>query len=94
MSLELTKKSFTDREKGYGNEIIYENNKLQYASTNTKLQLVSLVDRGLLTINEYREILNLAPVEGGDIRVIRREYMGTDEMDGENAEPETAETTE
>lgn len=94
LSLELTKKSFTDREKGYGNEIIYENNKLQYASTNTKLQLVSLVDRGLLTINEYREILNLAPVEGGDIRVIRREYMGTDEMDGENAEPETAETTE
>ena len=32
-------------------------------------------DRGLLTINEGREILNLAPLdEGGDVAFIRGEY--------------------
>lgn len=74
LSLELTNKIFTDRERGFGNEIIFEANRLAYASTSTKMNMVNLIDRGVLTINEYREILNLSPVEGGDIRVIRKEY--------------------
>ena len=74
LGLELTNKVFTQREKGYGNEIIFEANRLQYASTQAKMNMVQLVDRGIISINEYREVLNLAPVEGGDIRVIRREY--------------------
>ena len=74
LSLELTNKIFTDRERGFGNEIIFEANRLAYASTSAKMNMVNLIDRGVLTINEYREILNLSPVEGGDIRVIRKEY--------------------
>ena len=74
LSLELTNKIYTDREKGFGNEILFEANRLQYASTTAKMGMVQLIDRGVLTINEYREILNLSPVEGGDIRVIRKEY--------------------
>jgi HK97 family phage portal protein len=74
LGLELTNKIFTEREKGFGNEIVFEANRLAYASTAAKLNMVQLIDRGVLTINEYREILNLAPVDGGDVRVIRKEY--------------------
>ena len=33
--------------------------------------MVSLVDRGLMTPNEYRELFNLAPYEGGDEFILR-----------------------
>ena len=33
---------------------------------------------GLLTINEGREILNLAPVEGGEKRIISLNYVDAD----------------
>ena len=71
MSLEFTSKLFTQRELGYGNEIVFEANRLQYASMTTKLNLREMVDRGALTPNEWREALNLAPIEGGD-KPIRR----------------------
>lgn len=74
LGLELTNKIFSEREKGFGNEVIFEANRLQYASTSAKMNMVQLIDRGILTINEYREILNLSPVNGGDVRVIRKEY--------------------
>lgn len=66
LSLELTQKIFTNRELGFKNEIIYESNKLQFASFATKLNFVSLVDRGAMTPNEWREIFNLPPIDGGD----------------------------
>lgn len=81
LGLELTNKVFTEREIGFGNEIIFEANRLQYASTNTKMQMVALVDRGIISINEYREVLNLAPVDGGDMRVIRKEYTESNNID-------------
>jgi hypothetical protein len=80
LGLELTNKIFTDRARGFNNEIIFEANRLQYASSSTKISLIQLVDRGVLTINEYREILNLASVEGGDVRVIRKEYAEADHL--------------
>lgn len=70
MSLEFTSKLFTDREQGFGNEIIFEANRLQYASNTTKINLLKeTMPFGLLTVNEGREIFNLAPVEGGDKRL-------------------------
>lgn len=66
LSTELTRKVFTDRELGFGAYIAYESNRIQYASTSTKLNLVQLVDRGALTPNEWRSIFNLAPIDGGD----------------------------
>lgn len=57
---------FTERERGYGNEIIFEANKLQHISIVNKLSLVQMVDRKALSPNEWREIMNLAPVPGGD----------------------------
>lgn len=65
-SNEDTRKIFTRRERGFGNKIIYSANNLQYASMSTKLGLVAMVDRSAMTPNEWREVLNLPPIEGGD----------------------------
>jgi len=79
LSLEFTEKCFTAREKGHGNEIIFEANRLQYASAKTKISLIQhLIPAGLLTINEGREIFNLAPVEGGDKRLISLNFVDAD----------------
>lgn len=66
LSNELTRKVFSRRERGFGNKIIYTSNNLQYASMCTKLGLQAMVDRGAMTPNEWREVLNLPPVEDGD----------------------------
>ena len=66
LSNEFTRKLFTRRERGVGNKIIFAANNLQYASMNTKLGLQAMVDRGAMTPNEWREVLNLPPVEDGD----------------------------
>ena len=66
LSNEFTRKLFTRRERGFGNKIVFEASNLQYASISTKLNLVQMVDRGALTPNEWREALNLHPIEGGD----------------------------
>lgn len=71
LSNEFTRKLFTRRERGFGNKIIFEASNLQYASMSTKLNLQSMVDRGAMTPNEWRETFGLAPVEGGD-KPIRR----------------------
>ncbi|MFW5872284.1 MAG: phage portal protein [bacterium] len=79
MSQEFTRKLFTRKERGHGNKIIFEANSLQYASMKTKLNLLNMVDRGALTPNEWREIMNLGPIEGGD-KAIRR--LDTAEVEG------------
>ncbi|MEW8957793.1 MAG: phage portal protein [Moorella sp. (in: firmicutes)] len=95
MSLEFTSKLFTERELGFGNEIIFEANRLQYASVKTKLALREMVDRGALTPNEWREVFNLAPVEGGDKPIRRLDTRPTEETDqsaegaGDNADSQT-----
>lgn len=68
---EYTRKIFSLRERGFGNKIIFESNSLQYASMATKLNLLQMVDRGALTPNEWRLVLNMGPIEGGD-QPIRR----------------------
>jgi HK97 family phage portal protein len=76
LSLQFTSKLFTDREQGFGNQIIFESDRLQYASNKTKISLVeTLMDRGLISINEGRSIFNMAPVEGGEKRLISLNYV-------------------
>jgi len=76
MSLEFTSKLFTQGERGRGHEIVFEANRLQYASARTKIALVQqMIPMGLLTINEGREIFNLAPVEDGDKRLVSLNYI-------------------
>ena len=76
----MTRMLFTFREQGNGNKVVASSNRLQYLSNNEKLNVSSqMLDRGILSINDVREIWNLPPVEGGDTRIIRGEYYNADE---------------
>ena len=88
MSLEFTNKLFTPTEKDFGNEIIFESNRLQYASNKTKIELIRYASN-ILTINEQREVFNLAPIENGDVFMIDQNHEvneeigdGSDEREG------------
>lgn len=73
----LTKMLFTDLEVGYGARVHVTANKLQYMSTGDKINFIAtLADRGFITINEGRELLNYTPLPGGqgDRLPIRGEY--------------------
>lgn len=70
LSLEFTRKVFTDREQAFGNKIIFESGRLQFTSNTSKIKLIATVmPYGLLTINQALEILNLPSVEDGDKRL-------------------------
>ena len=70
LGLEFTRKLFTEREQAFGNMIIFESSRLQFASNQTKVNLIEkLMPYGLLTVNQALEILNLPAVEGGEKRL-------------------------
>lgn len=81
LSSEYTRKIFTRRERGFGNKIVFEGTNLAFASMSTKLKLVEFVDRGILNPNEVRQVLNIAPREGGDEYVRRLDTALTKETD-------------
>ena len=79
---------FSDREQAFGSKLIATSNRLQYMSNADKLKVsAQMADRGLMTINEIREIWNLPPVEDGDVRPVRGEYY-TQGGDTEETEEE------
>jgi hypothetical protein len=85
----VTKMLFTLRERSQGNEVMATANRLQYLSNNEKLNVsAQLLDRGIISINGAREIWNLPPVEGGDVRIIRGEYWNADEKVSEVGDEE------
>lgn len=67
----LTYRLFTRKEISFGNRIVYEASNLACASMQTKLSLVQMVDRGALSVNEWRAVLNLPPIPGGDVYIRR-----------------------
>ena len=70
MSLEFTRKIFSEREIAFGNEIVFESGRLQFTSNQTKVNLIKeLMPYGLLSINQALEILNLPPVQDGERRL-------------------------
>lgn len=76
----MTKMLFTLREQSQGNRVTATANRLQYMSNADKLNVsAQLLDRGIMSINDVRDIWNLPPVEGGDARIIRGEYYNADE---------------
>lgn len=86
----VTKALFSERERAQGSELMATSNRLQYMSNADKLNVSSqLLDRGIFSINDVRDIWNLPHVEGGDERIIRGEYYpaaekingGTDNAD-------------
>lgn len=84
LGLVMTNMTFTDKEIAHGNQIMWTSNRLAYSSNKTKLEMsTQLLDRGVLTINQVNEIWNLPPVEDGDKRYIRREYVDVENLDKE-----------
>jgi HK97 family phage portal protein len=85
---EYTRKLFSRRERGFGNQIIFEASALQYASLSTKLGLVQMVDRGAMVVNEWRDFMNLAPLPDGDVPIRRLDTAVVNQlvkkMDGSN----------
>ena len=83
----MTKVLFTLREQSQGNGVMLTANRLQYMTNRDKLNVSSqMLDRGVMNINDIREIWNLPPVEGGDVRIIRGEYWNAEEKVNENEE--------
>ena len=71
----MTMAMFSERERAAGSMLIANANRLQYMTTTAKVQMAQqMLDRGVMSINEARELFNYAPVEGGDVRTIRGEY--------------------
>jgi phage portal protein BeeE len=72
---------FTQNERLNGSRMIATANRMQYMNSKTKLDMIAqFMDRGIFTINEARAILNLDPVEGGDVRTVRGEYKNADDV--------------
>lgn len=85
MSEALSKMIYTDLERSYDNHVYVASNRLQYMTVSEKVNMAQqLSDRGILTINEIRELFNYDPIPNGDVAVIRGEYYTVNEKVGEN----------
>lgn len=84
----LSKMLFSLRERSQGNSVAITSNRLQYMSNADKLAVsAQLLDRGLLSLNEAREIWNMPPIDGGDAHIIRGEYYNAgDRVNGGNSD--------
>lgn len=83
LSQGMTRCMFSQREISFDNFIIWEASRLQYASTDTKLNLITqLFDRGFISHNEGLSIMNLPPIddEKANHRYIRLEYGEVDNL--------------
>lgn len=66
---------YTEKERSFGNHVYVNANRLQYMSNSSKVQVAQILgDRGIMTINEIRELFNYAPLPDGDVAMIRGEY--------------------
>lgn len=77
----MTQAMFSDRERAQGSFLMATSNRLQYMTTQEKLNVSSqMSDRGILNRDEVREIWNLPPLPDGQGQAytIRGEYMMID----------------
>jgi len=76
---ELERKLFTDREYSQGNRIHIASNMLQVASLATKNNLIMATKEiGIFSVNEYRQLLNMSPLDDGDTRYVSLNYADVD----------------
>jgi len=82
MSESMTNMVYTQREINNENKILFTANRLQYMSVGNKISMAQqLGDRGILMIDEVRELFNYAPLPDGKGQhaPIRGEYYFVDE---------------
>lgn len=77
LSTELTTKLWPKNE---ANWIVFEANKLQFASLSKKIQMYqTVVLYGGMTVNEWREACNMSPIDGGDELIMRLDAAPVDQ---------------
>ena len=95
LSEAMSRAIYTDEERSYGNHVYVNANRLQYMSVNEKVAMAQqLGDRGILTINEIRELFNYEALPDGDVAVIRGEYYTLQDKLGEQPTTEGEESDE
>ena len=83
----MTMAMFSERERAQGSKVVATANRLQYMNTAAKVNMAQqLLDRGVMTINEARELFDYEPVEGGEARPIRGEYYNAGEEEDASEE--------
>ena len=93
----LTKMVFSERERNNGNAVTFTANRLQYMNVSQKISMAQqLGDRGVLTIDEIRELFNYAPLPdgAGAYTPIRGEYKNVQDDGGSAAGNEEDESNE
>ena len=87
---------FTREEINRGNGIHFSANRIQYSSNSDKLQITTqLMDRGLMMLDEGREVWNMPPLPDGkgQVFIIRGEYKNAyDQVEGEGTNADQAGT--
>lgn len=81
----MTNALYSQREISQGSEVIATTNRVQYMSFNDKRQYIEGgLDRGILMIDEAREVYNLPPLPDGKGQrfIARGEYYFIDEEEG------------
>ncbi|MGM9570711.1 MAG: phage portal protein [bacterium] len=82
LSQEFTAKLFTEEEKAKGNEVIFVTNKLEYTSLKSKVSMAQvLMQTGIFTVNEFREIFGFESIQDGDSRLVSLNYVKSDKQD-------------
>lgn len=82
MSQEFTAKVFSEKERGYGNEITFTMNRLEYVSLDSKVNLVQVLQQtGVMTINELREIFGFSALPDGGKRLVSLNYVNSEKQD-------------
>jgi hypothetical protein len=78
----FTQMVFSAKERAFDNKIVFSANRLTFASNTTKTNMArDLIPLGLFTINEMRDIMELEPVEGGDVRYTTLNIINADIAD-------------
>lgn len=76
----MTKMTYSHREQSNGAKVLCTANRLQYMAVDKKIKMAQqLGDRGMMTINEIRELFNYPPLPDGDRAIIRGEYYDSEE---------------
>lgn len=80
----ISKLLFSREELMAGKAVKLTSDRLGYASNKTKISVATqFVDRGMVTINQALDILNMPPLpdDEGNLRVIRSEYINAKDVD-------------
>ena len=82
MAMQFTSKLFNAREQGFGNQIVFEANRLQYANNAEKVAVATLLTNiGAASVDDVREIFNL-PTYGGEIGSRRVQTLNVANAEG------------